>query len=195
MSKSTSEWIELFQKEIPKELTLSRWEHSVRVAESAEQLANIHSYPEPKIAYLAGITHDITKQKKNEFHLQLFKEHLEFDFSSIPEESYHAFSAVFYLQNQYSFYNPEIFSAISSHTLGKKEMSLLDKLIYASDFLGSDYAMKQSSYKIWKQKTEENLNFGVYLKASKTIHQLIESKSKIFPTTIDTYNESINKIC
>jgi len=74
-------------------------------------------------------------------------------------------------------------------------MSLLDKLIYASDFLGSDYAMKQSSYKIWKQKTEENLNFGVYLKASKTIHQLIESKSKIFPTTIDTYNESINKIC
>lgn len=192
--KSIKEWIDLFLQEVPKEITNTRWEHSLRVANHAEQLAKINAFHSPDIAFLAGITHDITKQKKKEFHLSLFEQRPHIELDGIPEEAYHAFSAEIYLESKYGFQNQEIFSAIRSHTLGKFEMSALDKILYASDFLGSEYAFKQNQLEYWICETEKNLHFGIYLKASKTLNQLIESKSKIHKSTIETYNQNLNKL-
>jgi predicted HD superfamily hydrolase involved in NAD metabolism len=192
--KTTEDWIDYFLEIVPSEITNTRWEHSLRVAEYAEKLAKTHHYPNPKLGYLAGIVHDITKQKKKEFHLELFSTELDFHFQDIPEEAYHAFSAPLYLRKKFHFDDDEVLSAIRSHTLGRVQMSSLEKIIYASDFLGSEYAAKQETRETWVSQTEENLNFGIYLKASKTLNNLIETKSRIYQATIDTFNESLLEI-
>ncbi|MBM9547231.1 bis(5'-nucleosyl)-tetraphosphatase (symmetrical) YqeK [Leptospira sp. 201903074] len=190
---SLEDWTEFFTEEVPIQVTDIRFQHILRVAKYAESLAKTHSYPYPKKAYLAGLCHDITKQKKMEIHTQLFR---EFDFASegIPSQALHAFSAPLWLEREYGFVDSEIAKAISSHTLGNPEPSFLDKILYAADFLGSDYAFKQPELSIWIQKTEENLDYGVFMKAFQTISFLMEKKEVIHPYTINMYNQSAKNL-
>ncbi|TGN08560.1 HD domain-containing protein [Leptospira ilyithenensis] len=189
--KTIKDWIPFFLKKVPQEITQTRWEHCLRVANHAEKLANIHKLENPKKAYLAGILHDITKQKKYDFHISLFETVGFPNWKEIPKEAYHAFTAPIFIQKEFGFSDEEVFSAMQCHTLGGKNLTLIQKILYASDFLGSEYAEKQDRFKEWKEKTEENLEFGVYLKASKTIANLMETESTIHPYTIETYNQTI----
>ncbi|MDZ4727243.1 MAG: bis(5'-nucleosyl)-tetraphosphatase (symmetrical) YqeK [Leptospira sp.] len=192
--KSVEDWISFFMEAIPKEITNTRWEHCLRVAKQAEKLAHINKFLNPRIAYFAGITHDITKQKKKEFHLQLFIAAKFTNFSEIPEEAYHAYSAPIYLHSKYGLENEEVFSAIRTHTLGSAAMTLIQKILYAADFLGSEYALKQTDLEIWETETYKNLQFGIYLKSAKTINNLIETKGQIYQATIDTFNSTLSHI-
>ncbi|MDF3820057.1 bis(5'-nucleosyl)-tetraphosphatase (symmetrical) YqeK [Leptospira sp. 96542] len=188
--KSTEDWIEFFKAEVPKHITDTRWEHTLRVAEFCFALAEKFSYKNPHSAYLAGLLHDTTKQKKMEFHLDYFiRSH--FDFANIPKQAFHAFSAPIFIKEEYKFEDEEIFSAMRSHTMGKPNLDLLEKIVYTADFLGSSFAAKQPEYETWKEKCYLNLEFGVLLKAKKTIQNLIETNEPIHNHTITTYNETI----
>lgn len=98
-------------------------------------------------------------KKRMEVHSELFRE-FAVNIDGIPSQALHAFSAPLWLQKEYGFVDSEIAKAISSHTLGNSEPSLLDKILYAADFLGSDYAYKQPELMEWVKKTEENLDFA-----------------------------------
>lgn len=181
--------IDFFTNLIQDELTDSRVEHCLRVAEIAQKLAVKHNYANPENAYIAGLVHDITKQKTNEFHINIFNKY-NFDYSHIPTASFHAHSASLLLQ-EYDLDN-DILQAVRSHTLGNRNMTLLEQILYASDFLGSKYAKKKKSHELWIKRTEENLLYGVYLKSSITILDLLEKKSIIHPFTLETYNFSLS---
>ncbi|XDD44835.1 bis(5'-nucleosyl)-tetraphosphatase (symmetrical) YqeK [Leptospira sp. WS39.C2] len=187
--KSIEEWIQFFKVEVPKHVTETRWEHILRVANLAESLAVSHSYPNPKKAYLAGLCHDITKQKKKEIHEELFSEY-SLDVTGVPFQAYHAYSAPLFLKKNFGFYDLEIQSAIQNHTLGNLKPVFFDQILYAADFLGSDYCQRLSELKEWIQKTKENLYFGIFMKAFQTISFLMEKKESIHPHTFYTYNNA-----
>lgn len=193
VTKTTDEWIHFFESEVPNHVTDTRWEHIKRVAKFAEQLAKFHFFPEPKKAYLAGLVHDTTKQKKWEIHESLFSE-FSLNVDSIPKQAYHAYSAPLFLQREFGFYDKEIHSAIQNHTLGSLSPTLLDQIVYAADFLGSDFCQKQSELPNWIQKTEENLYFGIFMKAFQTISFLMEKKEVIHPNTFFTYNHALQSL-
>lgn len=54
-----------FQKRIKKQLSSKRYEHSVRVAETAVKLARLHGCDEEK-AEIAGLLHDYCKEYPKE---------------------------------------------------------------------------------------------------------------------------------
>lgn len=179
--------IEYFFAIVPEEVTHTRFDHSIRVANLAEKFSILHGYEEPRKAYLAGILHDITKQKTKDFHREIFHRN-NFDYSKLPEPAYHPFSAVFYLRDKYQFVDEEILSAIRNHTLGGEKLPLLDQILYLSDFLGSDHAMKQKEYETWIKNTEQNLAYGMVLKSKIVIEELIAKSHWIHPVTLATYN-------
>ncbi len=179
--------IEYFVKIVPEEVTHTRFDHSIRVAELAEKFSKLNGYPYPRKAYLAGILHDITKQRTKDFHLEIFSRN-QFNYSLLPEPAYHPFSAVFYLRDKYQFADEEILSAVKNHTLGGERLAILDQILYVSDFLGSDFAMRQKEYNDWISKTEKNLAFGIILKSKKVIEELLEKSHRIHPMTLATYN-------
>jgi predicted HD superfamily hydrolase involved in NAD metabolism len=185
--------IKKFTEFAKEEITISRFEHSQRVAEIALELSIVHGYESPLDAYLAGILHDFTKQKNNSFHIEIFKKH-NFDYSALPTQAYHAFSAYFVIQERFGFTKMEILNSIRSHTLGKGDMSLLEKILYVSDFLGSEYALRLTEYSLWLESSKKDIYFGMYLKSSKTIQDLTEKKLPIHTNTITVYNDSVRRL-
>ena len=175
---------------VKNELTASRYRHSLSVAEIAQKIAAANDISLVKKAYLAGLCHDYTKQKKNEFHISVFNNH-GFDYSTLPTAAYHAFSGRFLMQEYID--DNDILNSIQSHTLGHGKMGQLEQIIYAADFLGSDYAMgKKKKYPLWLEKTKMNICFGVYLKSRETIDDLLSKKMTIHPYTLETYNFSLS---
>ncbi|XDD49470.1 bis(5'-nucleosyl)-tetraphosphatase (symmetrical) YqeK [Leptospira sp. WS92.C1] len=182
-----------FKKIVPTEITITRWEHSLKVAEIAKELAIIHSKEDADLAYLAGIVHDITKQKTPEFHLTLFRESGQAELEKLPSAAWHAYSAAIYLKTQYNLKQETILSAVRNHTLGAETPGPLDLILYASDFLGSEYAETNSLYPEWREQARKNLYQGVLCKAKNTMEDLIASGKKIHPKTILTYNLAVSK--
>ncbi|UOG40601.1 bis(5'-nucleosyl)-tetraphosphatase (symmetrical) YqeK [Leptospira noguchii] len=185
--------IQKFKEIVPTEITKTRWEHSIRVAEIAKELAIIHCKEEAGFAYLAGIVHDITKQKTPEFHRTLFMESNQKELEQLPSAAWHAYSAAIYLKSQYNLQNEKILSAVKNHTLGAETPGPLDLILYAADFLGSEYAEQNPHYKNWKEEAKKNLYQGVLCKARNTIEDLISSGKSIHPQTVFTYNLAISK--
>ncbi|EKO26270.1 bis(5'-nucleosyl)-tetraphosphatase (symmetrical) YqeK [Leptospira interrogans] len=185
--------IQKFKKIVPTEITKTRWEHSIRVAEIAKELAIIHCKEEAEFAYLAGIVHDITKQKTSEFHKTLFLESGQDELEQLPSAAWHAYSAAIYLKSQYNLQNEKVLSAVRNHTLGSETPRSLDLILYAADFLGSEYAEKNPHYQDWREQAKKNLYQGVLCKAKNTIEDLISSGKSIHPRTIFTYNLAVSK--
>ncbi|AYV55131.1 bis(5'-nucleosyl)-tetraphosphatase (symmetrical) YqeK [Leptospira kmetyi] len=182
-----------FKKIVPNEITITRWEHSLRVAEIAKELALIHSKDEAELAYLAGIVHDITKQKTPEFHLTLFKESGQHDLEKLPSAAWHAYSAAIYLKSEYKLEHENVLSAVRNHTLGAETPGPLDLILYAADFLGSEYAEKNPLYPDWREQARKNIYLGVLCKAKNTMEDLIISGKPIHPRTVFTYNLAVSK--
>ncbi|MBM9577644.1 bis(5'-nucleosyl)-tetraphosphatase (symmetrical) YqeK [Leptospira sp. 201903070] len=185
--------IQEFKRIVPTEITITRWEHSLKVAEIAKELAIIHSKEEAELAYLAGIVHDITKQKTPEFHLTLFRKTGQETLEQLPSAAWHAYSAAIYLKSQYDLKNESVLSAVRNHTLGASTPGPLDLILYAADFLGSDYAEKNPLYSEWREQARKNLYLGVLCKAKNTMQDLISENKKIHPGTVATYNLAISK--
>jgi len=188
-----TEEIHFFTEEVKKEITITRFEHSIRVAEIAYQLSLINGITNPHSGYLAGILHDITKQKPNSFHIEIFQRH-SFDYSSLPQPAYHPYSAYFYIQDKYKFDSVEVLSAVKNHTLGGVDLPILDKILYVSDFLGSEFALRSPFYESWMKHTEESLLFGILLKSKNTIEDLLDKNLEVHEKTFKIYNETIRLV-
>ena len=193
MNIPLTEEILKFTESAKNEITFSRFDHSLRVAEFAYELSLINEYEKPLDAYLAGILHDFTKQKTTDFHIDIFNRH-QFDYQELPVNAYHAFSAYFVIQDRFNFTKVDVLNSIRTHTLGKEDMSLLEKILYVSDFLGSEFAGRSVEFKECVENTKKNLYFGMYLKSSKTIQDLTEKKLPIHTNTFSVYNLSVIKL-
>lgn len=180
------EWKEI----VAKEITETRYEHVIRVAKIAKELATIHGYLFPEKAELAGIVHDITKQKNREFHIELFTRHEFLNYTNLPKQAYHAYSAK-YLLSDMGLTDTEILKSVQSHTLGGSDMGFLESIIYASDFLGSDYVASSPHKDEWLMRTSENLSYGIFIKSKSTIQDLIDKNFNIHTNTIKSYNKSL----
>ncbi len=118
----------------PKPLSPKRWRHSLSVAKLAYALAGQWGYP-PFRAYTAGLLHDIARELPEETLLAIAEAHC------LPvgeeERTYpillHCAVGACLAKEIYGVRNEEILAAIAKHTVGDKEMSLLDKIIFIAD--------------------------------------------------------------
>ena len=84
----------------------------------------------------AGILHDITKAIDGPLQLTLCDAYgkLLDDFSKRYPRTLHALTGAMVAQRIFGE-NPEVVSAIESHTTGKADMTLLEKIIYVADYM------------------------------------------------------------
>ncbi len=114
-------------------LSPRRYEHSVRVATLAKEIASANHYDEEK-AFAAGILHDCAKERDYKTVLQYMKQYFPQHLGESPQ-IYHQYvgsiiaKEIFYVEDQ------EILTAISNHATASKTMATLDKIIYCADKL------------------------------------------------------------
>ena len=131
------------RKNLKKDLDKYRYEHTKGVMYTAGCLAMANNYDVEK-AMLAGLLHDCAKCVPADEKIKLCeKNHIEISDAEYKNPGLlHAKLGAFFARKKYGIENEEILRSIESHTTGRPNMSLLDKIIYIADYIepGRDVA-------------------------------------------------------
>ena len=119
-----------------KTISSKRYTHSINVSKTAKKLAEFYEYDAVK-AEIAGLVHDCARDLEKPLQLKCLKEEgIEADELTLNiEELLHGPAAVHICRKVFAIEDEEILSAVRYHTTGKENMSLLEKIIYLSDFI------------------------------------------------------------
>ncbi len=175
------------QQIIKTKLSTNRYQHSFNVADVAKKLAKQFGVDE-EIAYIAGLLHDYAKGLPATELLKIAEENqlIEDDIEYLIPDILHAKVGAFLLEQENIAKEPEILNAIAYHTLGAKDMSDLDKIIFLADMIepGRDYPAMQRLQCLAARNLDEAMLFGL----ESTIKYCIEKGRLIHPRTIMVRN-------
>ncbi len=129
--------ISKLRKEMDEVQKNSRLEHTIGVAYTAASLAMRYGADVNK-ALIAGYLHDCAKHMSGEELLKLCKKN-DLAVSDVekqnPSALLHGKVGAFLAKEQYDVDDDEILNAIYYHTTGHPDMTLLEKIIFLSDYM------------------------------------------------------------
>lgn len=183
------EQIHAIEKELKKELTKERFEHTRGVMYTAACLAMRYGCDMRK-AMLAGLLHDCAKHIPNEKKLKLCKKnHIELTQAELDNPSLiHAKLGAFLAKNQYDIEDTDILHAIRVHTTGAPAMNLLDKIIFLADYIEPN-RNKAKNLSLIRELAFQDIDKAILQNFGDTLRYLEENKEKgsIDPMTLQTY--------
>lgn len=124
------------ERKVKKELDQYRYMHTLGVMYTAASLAMRHQ-ADVRDAMIAGLLHDCAKCIPGQDKIRLCK---KYDLEITPIEFsnpglLHAKLGAYLAKHEYHIENEDILQAIRSHTTGRPDMSLLEKIIYIADYI------------------------------------------------------------
>lgn len=171
----------------------SRYRHSVSVAETAAQLAEIYGVNREK-AYLAGLVHDCAKNYSKEELMQLADD-FSIKIDDISRESWgliHGFVGAELAVREYEIDDKEIYDAIYYHTVGKADMPVLTKIIYLAD--GIEPLRNYDGVNEIRLIGKQNIDKAVVLYTDATIKHVINRGFLLHPAAVETRNFYVQKL-
>lgn len=129
--------VEKIKECLKSNLSNYRYEHSIRVAEEARKLANHYNFNEEN-AYIAGLLHDIAKEYSKEENRKVIIKY-KLDKNLLDDSNKRVCHAIIGSVIAKELYNvsDDICQAIRYHTVGNKNMSFFDKIIFIADKIES----------------------------------------------------------
>lgn len=134
MQNDYEKLLEEIRKDAESHVKKSRYEHSVRVAETAEKMCALYGV-DVKKGYFAGLAHDICKDYSSDELYELASKDGKVitDLEKKKVELLHGRAAAVRLSEVYGIDDEEILEAVSNHTFGSASMGNLGKIIFAAD--------------------------------------------------------------
>lgn len=175
------------KKRLQDTLTQERYEHTLGVMASAEQLALIHGKNSEK-AIWAGLLHDCAKEIPIETAQKLCKEgkvSIDADLFAVAPQLIHAKLGVYWAQTYYEMNDEEILCAISYHTTGSDHMTSLDKITYLADMIEPGRGEKGQAL---REIAEKNLDEAMIVDLNHSIKRLIQKDKFIHEDTFKARN-------
>lgn len=123
-------------KQLKNELDEDRYQHTMGVMYTSASMAMCHG-EDVEHALLAGVLHDCAKCIPGKEKIRLCKKY-ELPISDVEEKNpslLHAKLGAYLAENEYGIKDTDVLLAISSHTTGRPEMSLLEKIVYIADYM------------------------------------------------------------
>jgi predicted HD superfamily hydrolase involved in NAD metabolism len=168
-------------------LTPKRYKHSLGVADTAAKLAELYGYDSEK-AYIAGLVHDCAKdmtlehllKKANAYNVML--DDLTIKSAALAHGPVGAQIA----KHEFGISDEDIISSVFFHTTGKADMTLLEKIIYLSDFIepGRNY----DGVNKLREIAHKDLNSAVYQNLSNTIKFVVSMNAPLHIKTVEARN-------
>ena len=179
-----------FKAILKERLTEGRYIHSLNVADSAVELAEIYGADAEK-AYTAGLVHDSCKDMPAGLQLSyLLENNVEMtDLEINTAKLYHAISGSVFAKNTFGIEDEDMLNAIRYHTTGRKGMSLLEKIVFIADFISAE--RDYNGVDIMREKAKRSLDEAIVEGLSFTIKDLIDAERLVHPDTLDAYNDAI----
>lgn len=154
------------------ELKESRFKHTLSVAETAKDLALVHGYAYLDKAYIAGLLHDVGKP-----------------YAGALE---HAAKGVEIARKSYGIEDEDVLLAISSHTVGRCGMSMLEKIVFLADFI-EPLRREFDDLEEIRALSYIDLDRAIVKAIESTIEYLNETSQRVDEKTLDVYNYYRNK--
>ena len=182
-------------KEIVKsKMSLKRFTHTLGVVEMSEKLAKTYNADIEKCK-VAALLHDICKEMdmeyiknicKNNFMNELSEEDLE------NNEILHGFAGAYYVKNELGVNDKEILNAIKYHTIGAKNMTLVEKIVYIADAI--EYGRNYPSVVKIREETFKNLDRGILMEIEHKEKYLESIGKKSHPNTDELKKEILKEL-
>ena len=175
------------KKTLRKYLDRDRFEHSEGVMYTAAALAMRYGEDLEK-AQIAGILHDCAKCMPDSKKLKICeKNHIEItEAEKMSPFLLHAKLGAYIAKAKYDIEDTEILDAIACHTTGKPAMTLLEKIIYISDYI-EPMRNKASNLEEVRKMAFVDLDEALFKILSDTLVYLEKSSKKMDPMTMQTY--------
>ena len=128
--------IEEMRLKLVKELDESRYQHTLGVMYTAAAMAMRYGEDVEK-ALIAGLLHDCAKCIPGTMKISLCEQN-GIEISDIERQNtglLHAKLGAYVARAEYGVEDEDILNSIKSHTTGRPDMSLLEKIIYIADFM------------------------------------------------------------
>ncbi|MCD7806609.1 MAG: bis(5'-nucleosyl)-tetraphosphatase (symmetrical) YqeK [Lachnospiraceae bacterium] len=160
-----------------------RYEHTLSVAYTAANLAAVHGGSVDK-ALRAGMLHDCAKCLPDNEKLELSKKyHLKVsDVERRNPSLLHAELGAYLAKDLYEETDKDVLNAISSHTTGRPDMSLLEKIIFVADYIEPGRT-KAANLRQIRKLAYEDIDRAVIRILQDTLEYLTKTKSDIHPGT------------
>lgn len=112
-----------------------RFRHTLGVVDTALRLAKIYGADLQKTR-IAALLHDVTKYDDVRVQRERIARYFGEETAQYwPKQLLHGFSAVVFAKEDCGIEDEEILLAIQNHSVGRPKMGLLEKIIFAADYL------------------------------------------------------------
>jgi predicted HD superfamily hydrolase involved in NAD metabolism len=168
------------------ELNASRFDHTLRVMETSEVLAERFEAP-VEHAKLAAVLHDYAKNwPAVKLRTYIEQKGLSKDLLNYHKELWHGPVAADVMEHKYHIQNADILNAIRYHTTGRAEMKTLEKIIYLADYIepGRDFPGLEEV----RAASEDNLDYACWLVSRNSLSHLLNKSGVIHPDSLGAYN-------
>jgi len=164
-------------------LSVGRYEHSMRVAETAAYMCKLYGLDEID-GKIAGIAHDICKEISNEEMIELAKKDGKpfEDFEIKKPSLLHGRAAAIKIQSEFSVFDNDIIEAIANHTCGCPNLCDLGKILFVSDKIEPGRPQSTDEYR--ENHFKMSLNGITYSIVKENIDYLAKKGKKSAPSAI-----------
>lgn len=179
-------------KSLEKTLDSKRFTHTLGVEYTAAALAMCHG--ESVInAQIAGLLHDCAKCMTDKKRLNICeKNHLVV--SEVEKRNpflLHGKVGAFLAEDEYGVDDEDILNAISYHTTGRPNMSLLEKIVYIADYIEPGRKQAPNLDEV-RRLAFEDIDKALIKILEDTLAYLKSGNGEVDPMTKETYNYYCN---
>lgn len=180
--------IDEMRRELQRRLNRNRFAHSIGVANTAVKLAKRFGVDETK-AYVAGLLHDCAREFEND-DLPAQAEARGISIGEVERAMpllLHAYISAQMIREVYGVDDAEIAQAIYRHTVGARDMTPLDKIIYFADMIepNRNYPGVEKLRALAETAALEEILLTAF---SETIAFVLQKNSLIHPDTVAARN-------
>lgn len=170
-------------------LSKERYEHTLRVIQTAKELAVIHGIDTEKVE-LASALHDYAKCEDELVLKQYIKKNcLDSDLLNYHYELWHAHVAAHFAEYTLKIKNKSILNAIKYHTTGRAGMDEIELVVFIADFI--EPARQIPGVDEVRDSAKTDLHEAALLVFKGTIPYLINQEKVVYPGTVNAYNDII----
>lgn len=171
-------------------LSEKRYRHTLGVAKSAVELAKCYG-ADPQKAKIAALLHDITKDEDYAAQLN-YCEKFRISLTDYERASYvllHAFTSAQYAKVKLGIEDEEIINAIKYHTTARKDMTMLEKIIYLADFIEENRTF--DGVETVRAVAFDGIDNAMIIAIANTICEVVNKPAVLHRDTVDCYNQLI----
>ena len=183
--KSIEEYIDI----VSKRLKPSRMKHTLGVMKKAKELSEIYGISSEK-AMIAAVLHDYLSDDE-------LKKYIEDKSIEVDKESnmnislMHGLVGSYMVREELGIEDEEILDAISYHTFGRENMSLIEKIVFLADAIedGRDY----DGVEAIREESRRDIDKAIILSIENTLMYVLKNGHIVHLNSVRLRNELINK--